>query len=182
MSNPYLGEIRLFAGNFAPVGWHACDGTLLPISGNEALFSLLGTTYGGNGTNNFGLPDFRGRVGIHEGQGTGLSNYTLGQNGGALNVTLTTATTPAHTHALNTAGTAATSPTAGSGVTFANTTGQNVMYINNGASGTTQASPAAATVSSSCGASGAAMPHENLMPGLAVNYIISLNGLFPQFQ
>ena len=178
MSNPYIGEIRLFAGNYAPVNWHLCDGTLLPISGNEALFSLIGTAYGGNGVNNFALPDFRGRVGINQGQGTGLSNYTLGQNGGAVDVTLTSATTPAHTHALITAGSAATSPTAGPGVTFANTTGQNVMYINNGASGTTQTSPAATTI----GNSGSGLPHENLMPGLSVNYIISLAGIFPQFQ
>lgn len=181
MSNPYLGEIRLFAGNFAPVQWHICDGTLLPISGNEALFSLLGTAYGGNGTNNFALPDFRGRVGINQGQGTGLSNYNLGQAAGTVDVTLTAATTPTHSHNLNTAGATAATPTAGSGVTFANTTGQNVMYIKDGVSVATKSSPAATTVSQDCGTGSGAMPHDNLMPNLAVNYIISLHGVYPSF-
>ncbi|HQT25926.1 MAG TPA: tail fiber protein [Burkholderiales bacterium] len=178
MSDPYLGEIRLFAGNYAPVNWHLCDGTLLPISTYSALFSLIGTAYGGNGTSTFGLPDLRGRLGIHEGQGSGLSNYVLGQAGGALDVTLNSQTAPAHTHSLNTSGTAASTPNTGPTVTFANTAGQNVMYVNNGASGATQVSPASTTISQS----GGGLPHSNLMPGLTVNYIICLNGIYPQFQ
>lgn len=181
MSDPYIGEIRLFAGRFAPSGWHFCDGTLLPISSNEALYSLLGTAYGGNGVNNFALPDFRGRVGINQGTGPGLSNYALGQTGGTVNITLTSSTAPAHTHALNTAGTAASTPTAGPNVTFANTTGQNVMYVKDGVSGATKVSPAPTTVSQNCGAGGPAAPHENLMPGLSVNYIIATVGLYPSF-
>ncbi len=178
MSDPYLGEIRLFAGNFAPAQWHLCDGSLLPISGNEALFSLIGTTYGGNGVSTFGLPDFRGRLGIHEGQGPGLSSYALGQTGGALEVALTSQTAPSHNHSLNTAGTAAATPNTGPTATFANTTDQNVMYVKDGASGATQASPASTTLSQS----GGGLPHENLMPGLTVNYIICLSGIYPQFQ
>lgn len=177
MSNPYIGEIRLFAGNFAPKGWHLCDGTQLPISTNQQLFALIGATYGGNGTTNFALPDFRGRVGVSQGQGPGLSNYTLGQNGGSATVTLTTATTPMHTHSLNTAGAGAATPTAGPNVTFANTTGQNVMYVNDGVPGATKASPAAATIGNTVGG----QPHANLMPGLSVNYIICLNGIYPSF-
>lgn len=181
MSNPYIGEIRLFAGSFAPKDWHLCDGTLLPIVGNETLYSLIGTTYGGDGIRNFALPDFRGRVGVNQGQGNGLSNYAIGQNGGTPEVTLTSQTSPAHSHTLNTAGTAATTPNAGSSVAFANTTGQNVMYVKDGAPGATKVSPAAATVTPSCGNGGAAMPHTNLMPGLSVNYIICQVGIYPSF-
>src|SRR5436305_10346690 len=99
MAQPYVGEIRIFAGNFAPAGWMFCDGQLLPISENETLFNLIGTTYGGDGQSTFALPDLRGRVPLHLGQGPGLSNnYILAENGGVEQVTLTTAQIPAHTH------------------------------------------------------------------------------------
>src|ERR1700684_2134200 len=98
MSNPYLGEIRMFAGNFAIDGWAECNGQSLMISSNAALFSILGTTYGGNGTTNFNLPDFRSRVPIHVGQGTGLSPYALGEQTGVESVRLTTAQMPHHNH------------------------------------------------------------------------------------
>src|SRR3954451_14775137 len=98
MAQPYVGEIRMFAGNFAPAGWMFCDGTLLPISDNETLFNLIGTTYGGDGQQTFALPDLRGRVPVH--QGTGQSAYDLAESGGVEQVTLTTQQTPAHNHAL----------------------------------------------------------------------------------
>src|SRR3954463_4050754 len=98
MSQPYVGVIRIFAGNFAPVNWAFCNGQLLAISENDALFALIGTTYGGDGQSTFGLPDLRSRVPIHQGQGPGLSNYVIGQNGGVETVTLTVQQIPVHTH------------------------------------------------------------------------------------
>src|SRR5438132_384897 len=98
MSEPFLGEIRMFCGNFNPRGWALCNGQLLSIAQNTALFSILGTTYGGNGQTTFALPDLRGRVPVHPGQGPGLSMYNLGENGGAESVTLTAAQMPAHQH------------------------------------------------------------------------------------
>src|SRR6187399_274642 len=100
MAQPYVGEIRMFAGNFAPAGWMFCEGQLLPISEYETLFNLIGTTYGGDGQSTFALPDMRGRLPIHQGQGSGLSNYTLAQNGGVEQVTLTVNQIPQHTHPL----------------------------------------------------------------------------------
>src|SRR5262245_26202423 len=101
MSDPFIAEIKMFGGNFAPLGWATCDGQLLPISQYTALFSLLGTTYGGDGVTNFALPDLRGRVPMHPGQGPGLSPRTLGEKAGTETVTLTTAQLPAHNHAAN---------------------------------------------------------------------------------
>src|SRR3989454_5675934 len=98
MAQPYVGEIRMFAGNFAPAGWMFCEGQLLPISENETLFNLIGTTYGGDGQSTFALPDLRGRFPIHQGTGSGLSNYQLGESLGVESVTLTTQSIPTHTH------------------------------------------------------------------------------------
>src|SRR5881394_307932 len=99
MSNPYIGEIRMFGGNFAPNGWAFCDGSLIAISENDALFNLIGTTYGGDGQNTFALPDLRGRIPVHQGQGPGISqNYTIGEVAGVENVTLTTQQIPSHNH------------------------------------------------------------------------------------
>src|SRR3954468_23228168 len=100
MSEPFLGEIRMFGGNFAPRGWAFCNGQILSIAQNTALFSLLGTTYGGNGQTTFGLPDLRGRVAVSAGQGPGLSNYSLGELAGSESVTLTSANMPAHNHSV----------------------------------------------------------------------------------
>src|SRR3954447_19768884 len=99
MAQPYVGEIRMFAGNFAPAGWAMCAGQLMPISENDALFNLIGTTYGGDGQSTFGLPDLQGRAPLHMGQGSGLSSYVIGQNGGVESVTLTTQQMPTHNHA-----------------------------------------------------------------------------------
>src|SRR6266480_4776110 len=112
MAQPYVGEIRIFAGNFAPAGWMFCEGQLLPISENETLFQLIGTTYGGDGQSTFNLPDLRGRVPVHQGQGNGLSNYTMGQQGGVEQVTLATQETPAHTHPLVASTSPGTTPNA----------------------------------------------------------------------
>src|SRR5262249_8021175 len=98
MAQPYVGEIRIFAGNFAPVGWMFCDGQLLPISENETLFNLIGTTYGGDGQSTFALPDLRGRLPLHQGTGSGLSTRQLAENGGTEEVTLSTQQIPSHTH------------------------------------------------------------------------------------
>lgn len=181
MSDYYVGEIRLMAG-FAqqqpPADWHICDGTLLPISQYEVLFSLLGTTYGGDGRVNFALPDLRSRVCINQGTGVNLTPRVLAQKGGEETVALSEATMPPHTHTLNTAGTAATSPTVASTVTFANTTGTNAMYVKDGlaAAAVTKLSPANSTISNT----GASQPHDNIMPSLALNYIIATNGIYPQ--
>src|SRR3979490_2969928 len=99
MAQPYVGEIRMFAGNFAPAGWMVCEGQLLPISENETLFTLIGTTYGGDGQSTFALPDLRGRVPVHQGQGPGLGNFIIGKTDGVEQVTLTAQQVPAHTHA-----------------------------------------------------------------------------------
>lgn len=177
--DPYIGEIRIFAGNFAPIDWHFCDGSLLQINAYQALFALIGTTYGGDGATTFAVPDLRGRFAISLGQGTGLSVRSLGQSGGTEQAVIDTATLTAHTHTLYTAGTGATTPTAGPGVTFANTTGQNTMYVNAAVTpAPTKVNPAPATVANTGGGQG----HANVMPCLAVNYIISLSGIFPQPQ
>ncbi len=168
MSTPYVGEIRLFAGNFAPVDWNFCDGTVLAISQFDALFNLIGTTYGGDGVNTFQLPDLRGRVPNHMGQGAGLSNYTIGQRAGTETVTLTVAQIPAHTHV----------PNANSNQGTATTPTSNVWAgsadFSQYATGTTGNMSASAV-----SLAGGSQPHDNLLPFLSVNFIISLFGVFP---
>ncbi|MBL9133493.1 MAG: phage tail protein [Verrucomicrobiaceae bacterium] len=172
MGTPYVGEIRIFAGNFAPAGWQFCDGTLLPISENETLFNLIGTTYGGDGQNTFAVPDLRGRLPIHQGQGPGLStNRVIGETGGVEEVTLSINQIPSHTHPMlasnNTAG--GTSP---AGMVFGAGTEVTVTAFGSDAPLTTL-SPAAVT------SVGGSQPHENLQPYLCVNFIISLFGIYP---
>ena len=171
MSDPYVGEIRPFAGNFAPVGWALCDGSLLSIADNQVLFTLIGTTYGGNGQTTFGLPDLRGRALIHQGTGSGLSSYTIGEPLGVENVTLTAGQMAGHTHSFagtTTGGNAsAPSPTVGLAAT---PTGFPIYE----ATGTSVAlSPRAVATA------GGSQPHNNRQPFLAVTYIISLFGIFP---
>jgi microcystin-dependent protein len=165
-----VGEIRMFGGNFAPAGWALCDGSLLPISENEMLFQLIGTTYGGDGQSTFGLPDLRGRVPIHQGTGTGLSSRILGQMGGVENVTLTPSQIPSHNHPLVAAGAAAqaTAEPTGSLPAIANTDLYSAPK-----SGTLAMDPAAV------GDSGSSEAHTNVAPFLCVNFIISLFGIFP---
>jgi microcystin-dependent protein len=167
MSEPFVGEIRLFAGNFAPVDWAFCDGTSLAIAQNEALFDLIGTTYGGNGTTTFNLPDLRGRVPIHQGAG-----YVLGQSGGAETVTVTAAEAPVHTHNW------AVVTSAGSADTEKLPEG----YLANGPllSYDNRASPTTtALASSTIGSAGGGLAHQNMAPFLTICFIISLFGVFP---
>ncbi len=158
----------MFAGNFAPQGWAFCNGQVLAIAENDALFSLLGTTYGGDGQTTFALPDLRSRIPLHQGQGNGLSNRTLGEAGGEENVTLVTSQLPAHTH------TAAASSAAGTATSPAG----NVWAAGNNTPFSDQASDAqmgAATVQ----AVGDGLPHDNMLPFLAINFIIALEGIYP---
>ena len=172
MSEPFVGQVIAVGFNFAPVGWALCQGQLLPISQNAALFSLLGTTYGGDGQSTFGLPDLRGRAALGMGQGSGLQPYVLGQPGGVESVTLTANQFASHTHALQAAATA-TTPTPGSGVVLGTPAAATPIYATGAGIGTTLAPSA---VSPATGGGG---PHENRQPSLTINYIISLFGIFP---
>jgi microcystin-dependent protein len=159
----------MFGGNFAPAGWEFCDGRLLPISENDTLFNLIGTTYGGDGQSTFGLPDLRGRVPMHAGQGTGLQSYTQGETGGVESVTVTTQQTPLHSHAFLASANGATSPnpennTIGSPPTL-------TMFIVD--------NPVTPLSNQAVTAVGGSQPHENRMPMLVVSFIISLFGVFP---
>lgn len=164
MTRPYVGEIRMFAGNFAPAGWMFCEGQLLPISENEVLFQLIGTTYGGDGQSSFALPDLRGRLPLHQGNG-----FILAETGGAEQVTLTVSQIPAHTHPML--------ATAGAG--SASSPQNNVLAttVGNIYSGMTgmQVNMSPQAVSSV----GGSQPHSNMQPYLCVNFIISLFGIFP---
>ena len=173
MSNPYLGEIRLLGFNFAPVGWLPCDGRLVAISEYDALFTLLGTTYGGDGITTFALPDLRSRIPVHQGQGPGLSNYVIGQMSGTESVTLTQNQIPAHTHQAYATTAAATTGTPGNTVVPGTVSGQ-TMYVTDTTGGVafTQAPQAMTTA-------GGSQPHENCMPTLTVNYCIAVSGIFP---
>jgi microcystin-dependent protein len=171
MSEPFLGEIRMFGGNFAPRGWAFCAGQLLPISQNTALFSILGTTYGGNGQTTFALPDLRGRAPVNSGQGPGLSNYDLGQQGGAETVTLISTEIAAHTHPF--------SPPSSSSAQ--NTTLTDPINAYPGAPGTPTYANATdgAMAPGNTGPAGGSQPHQNLPPYLCVSFIIALEGIFP---
>jgi microcystin-dependent protein len=169
MSEPFVGEIRMFAGNFAPRGWALCDGQLLAVSQNEALFSLLGTIYGGDGRTTFGLPDLRGRVPIHEGSGPGLPTYRLGQKSGSEIETLSVNHMGAHAHGLKASGNPA-GDTAVQGNVPAATTGAAIY-----STATSDAALDAAMITPT----GGGQSHTNVMPFLCVNFIIALVGIFP---
>ena len=164
--SPYLGEILLVPYNFAPTGWALCQGQLLSISQNTALFSLLGTTYGGDGRTNFALPDLRGRSPIGFGQGQGLQNYVQGQTGGEESVTLTLSQIPSHTHPAM--GSANTATTANPGNAVWATESRLNIYSSGGG-----------TAMAPSGASGGNQPHDNMSPYLTLNYVIALQGIFP---
>lgn len=170
MSNPFIGEIRLFGGNFAPVGWAFCSGQTLPISQNDALFALIGTTYGGDGVTTFNLPNLQSRVPIHQGQGPGLANYVMGQAAGVEQVTLTTSNMPAHTHGV----------TGDSATGTANSPAGNVWANSTGAKQFTPSAPNTTMNPAAIGgASGGGQPHDNMVPFLVVSFIIALEGIFP---
>jgi microcystin-dependent protein len=177
MAEPFIGQIMMVGFNFAPRGWALCDGTILSIAQNTALFSLLGTTYGGNGQTTFALPDLRGRVPVHQGAGPGLSPYTLGEQGGSENVTLTIQTLPAHNHpataAVNTTTTRADQQSPVNNF-IAGSTGPNFVARSDGTS-TMNANATTVTVQPN----GGSQPHENRQPYLCVNFIIALEGIFP---
>jgi microcystin-dependent protein len=167
---PYLGEIMLFSGNFAPKGWMMCNGQLLPINQNQALFSILGTTYGGDGRVNFALPDLRARVPIHRGLGPGLTNRALGSTGGEAAHTLVPTEIPAHTHAARGASAPASSAAPSSALVPARNPAQIPEW-----GPTADATMGADAISTA----GGSQPHENQQPYLVLNYIISLQGTFP---
>lgn len=168
MSGPFVGEIRMFAGNFAPAGWAFCNGALIAIDQNPTLFQLIGTTYGGDGVNTFALPNLQSRVPVHVGPG-----FALGQSGGTESVTLTVSQIPAHSHV----------PTCFSQTPGNQNSPQNAVW---GVSSTGGAYVSAATASptlpmstDACGSSGGSQPHDNMVPFLVINFILSLFGIFP---
>lgn len=166
MAQPYVGEIRMFGGNFAPAGWMFCEGQMLPISENETLFNLIGTTYGGDGQATFCLPDLRGRVPVHQGGG-----IQIGQLAGTESVTLSPAQMPAHTHTMMATSAAATD-TAASGLVLAATASATASPYGSDA-------PRSALNAASISPIGGSQPHENRQPFLCVSFIISLFGIFP---
>ena len=168
---PFIGEIIMFGGNFAPKGWALCDGSLLSISDNQALFSILGTTYGGDGRTNFALPDLRGRVSIHAGQGPGLSPRSLGQKGGEEKVTLTTSQMPSHSHAVGCSDQIGNQPTPVNHIPSAEAAGGADVYQSSAPNQTMSAAMIENT--------GGGQAHDNMQPYLAVNYIIALVGTYP---
>ncbi|MBD2714350.1 phage tail protein [Microvirga sp. STR05] len=177
---PYLGEIRIFGGNFAPVGWLFCQGQLLQISDNDALFTLLGTTYGGDGVTTFGLPNMASRVTVGQGQGPGLSNYVVGQVMGAESVTLTTLQLPAHAHPFNgtisaIAGETATAQTNPTGAYFSDR-GESAYNL---VVGDTPAELGTGALSGQATPAGGSQPHPNIQPVTAINYIIATAGIWP---
>jgi microcystin-dependent protein len=164
MAQPYIGEIRMFAGNFAPAGWMFCEGQLLAISENDTLFNLIGTTYGGDGQSTFGLPDLRGRIPIHQGNG-----FLLAQNGGVEEVTLTVQQIPSHAHAFLASANNASAANA-AGKLLAQTPSY-TPYI--------ALSANSALSANAVGSTGGSQPHTNFQPYLCVNFIISLFGIYP---
>ena len=170
MADPFVAEIRIFAGNFAPTGWALCNGQLLPISQNTALFSLLGTTYGGDGKTNYALPDLQGRAPAFWGQGPGLSDRVIGETGGATVVTLLESEMPAHSHSLKaTAGLAASRDPANNALARS----RNGMAYQSSGNPDVQMAPEAV------GISGSSVPHNNMQPYLCLTFIIALQGVFP---
>ncbi len=180
MSDQFVGEIRMFAGNYAPSGWALCQGQLLPIPQNTALFSILGTTYGGNGTTNFALPDLQGMAPMQPGQGPGLSHRDLGEQGGSPTVTLSQAQNALHNHLLaGTSGAAANASPSGNLYALARAveTGKPPEAVWAYKAQAPDATLNPATIAPA--GSGQPQPHNNLMPYLAVTFIIALTGIFP---
>jgi microcystin-dependent protein len=168
MAQPYVGEIRMFAGNFAPAGWEFCNGQLLSISENETLFNLIGTTYGGDGQNTFALPNLQSRTPIHMGTGPGLSSHVLAESAGVESVTLTTQQIPAHTHPFMVSSIAdGASPTN----SYLAQTSQSIMYFAD--------PPSLNMKANAIGSAGGSQPHDNMQPYLCISFIISLFGIFP---
>jgi microcystin-dependent protein len=171
MSEPFIGEIIMFAGNFAPKGWMLCQGQLLAIAQNTALFSILGTTYGGDGVTTFALPDFRGRYPMQQGQGPGLTPRSLGEQGGSETVTLISTQMPAHNHSLLCSNGQSDLSIPQGNVLGADQGGATLNYV---------AGPLDATMNpATIGAAGGSQPHQNMSPFLALNFIIAVQGIYP---
>ncbi|HKH49228.1 MAG TPA: tail fiber protein [Thermoanaerobaculia bacterium] len=171
MADPFVAEIRIFPFNFAPKGWAWCDGQLLPLSQNTALFSLLGTTYGGDGKSNFALPDLQGRAPMHPGQGPGLSLHDLGETGGSETVTLLESEIPAHSHALRGNNNLGDTPTPGGNAL--------ARYANNNVYQQTVSANLVSMAPESLPPAGGDQPHNNLQPYLTFYFCIALQGVFP---
>jgi microcystin-dependent protein len=172
MSDQYLGEIRTLGFNFAPLGWALCNGQTLPISQYAALFSLLGTAYGGNGTTTFALPDLQGQAPMHWGNGTGLSSYVVGEQSGSTTVTLSTSQMPAHNHSIQVSG-ATTGNTADPGSS---------VWLGDASPGhpyATSSTPNTTLAQNAIGSVGGNQPHANQQPFLVINFSIALSGIFP---
>lgn len=170
--DPFVAEIRIFPFNFAPKGWAFCNGQLLPLSQNTALFSLLGTTYGGNGKSNFALPDLQGRAPMHPGQGPGLSLHDLGETGGSETVSLLQSEIPSHAHVLRASSDVADNNAPG-GRMVAKPPGRGANLY------TTAASPVVPMNASGLAPAGGDAPHNNLQPYLTLNFCIALQGVYP---
>lgn len=170
MADPFVAEIRVFPFNFAPTGWAFCNGQLLPISQNTALFSLLGTTYGGDGKSTFQLPDMQGSVPLHPGQAQSGTQYFLGQTGGTENVTLLQSEIPAHTHILQAAG----GDSAEKNVPTDNALSRSTLNIYSAT-----LTPVVQMAFEALGPAGGGLPHNNMMPYLTLNFCIALQGVFP---
>jgi microcystin-dependent protein len=169
MAEPFVGQIMMFGGNFSVRGWAHCNGQLLAVNQNDALFSLLGTTYGGDGRTTFGLPDMRGRVPIHEGQGAGLSNYALGAKVGAEHVAVAANEMPPHQHGLNAEAMGAVNPGPDQGL-LAEPSNTNIYG---------QGTPPDTLDCSAIGEAGSGNPHDNVMPFQCISFLISLTGIYP---
>lgn len=172
MGTPILGEIKIIGWNFAPQGWAFCNGQFLPINQNQALFSILGTSFGGNGQTTFALPDFRGKVPIHQGKGFGGSPYTVGEKGGQEVHTLTLSEMAAHNHFMNVSTTSTDNAATSGNSNYWGKTADNTLLYASG-QGNSAMSPA------TCGPIGGSQPHENRQPYLVLNFIIALVGVFP---
>ena len=174
MSNPYLGEVRIFGFNFAPLGWATCDGQILSISQNTALFSLLGTNYGGNGTTTFALPNFQGDTGVQQGQGAGLSQYFVGQQSGTTTVTLNQTNLPQHNHVINTrgAGNSTQNSHGPTSTAFLGDSDPDQLYNRT-------ATPTLSMAPQAIGPSGQGQAHDNMQPYEVLIYCIALRGVFP---
>lgn len=173
--DPFLGEIRMFSGTFAPRGWAFCNGSLIPISQNTALFALLGTQFGGDGRSTFALPNLLGRAPVGQGQGPGLSSYTIGESTGEANHTLTTAEMASHAHSLTANKSTADNATPVGNMFGSGGTRSSVLVF----APTTSVANMAANI---VGGAGGSQPHNNMQPYQVVNYIIALQGIFPQRQ
>ena len=172
MGEPFIGEIRMFGGSFAPAGWAFCAGQLMPISENDTLFNLIGTTYGGDGQETFGLPDLQGRIPIHAGTGSDGITYQLGEKAGVETVTLTVNTIPAHNHTVVASADPGNVPNPGNAI-FAAGGGGEQMYS------TPPVNPAGSLNAGAILPSGGSQPHDNTAPFLCISFILSLFGVFP---